>query len=126
MDHRLPATCEMAKELSELFVTRRPYTIQSMRPHPESGRHYYYRPKPRDGGEPVALTIETVRRHLAGELTIGIYAIDLLRRGANGWLSTPTTKRRSKTSSRSNVSCRMTGSRPRWKSLDAAGTSGSS
>jgi hypothetical protein len=36
--------------------------------HPESGRHYYYRPKPRDGGEPVALTIETVRRHLAGEL----------------------------------------------------------
>ena len=76
MDHRLPATREMAQEFSELFVNRRAYTIQSMRPHPESGRHYYYRPKPRDGGEPVALTIETVRRHLAGELTIGIYAIN--------------------------------------------------
>ena len=68
MDHRLPATREMAQEFSELFVNRRAYTIQSMRPHPESGRHYYYRPKPRDGGEPVAVTIETVRRHLAGEL----------------------------------------------------------
>ena len=67
MDHRLPATREMAREFSELFVNRRAYTIQSMRPHPESGRHYYYRPKPRDGGEPVELTIETVRRHLAGE-----------------------------------------------------------
>jgi hypothetical protein len=76
MDHRLPATREMAQEFSELFVNRRAYTIQSMRPHPESGRHYYYRPKPKDGGEPVALTIETVRRHLAGELTIGIYAIN--------------------------------------------------
>ena len=76
MNHRLPATREMAQEFSELFVNRRAYTIQSMRPHPESGRHYYYRPKPRDGEEPVALTIETVRRHLAGELTIGIYAIN--------------------------------------------------
>ena len=64
MDHRLPATREMAQEFSELFVNRRAYTIQSMRP------------KPKDGGEPVALTIETVRRHLAGELTIGIYAIN--------------------------------------------------
>src|ERR1017187_4862666 len=76
MDHRLPATREMAQEFSELFVNRRAYTIQSMRPHSESGRQYYYRPKPRDGGEPVTLTIETVRRHLAGELTIGIYAIN--------------------------------------------------
>src|ERR1035438_461365 len=76
MDHRLPATREMAQEFGVLFVTRRASTIQSMRPPPESGRHYYYRPKPRDGGEPVALTIETARRHLAGELTIGIYAIN--------------------------------------------------
>jgi len=46
MDHRLQATREMAQEFSELFVNRRAYTIQSMRPHPEGGRHYYYRPKP--------------------------------------------------------------------------------
>src|SRR5947199_9897536 len=76
MDHRLPATREMAQECSELFVNRRAYAIQSMRPHPESGRHYYYRPKSQGSGEPAALSLETVRRHLAGELTIGIYAIN--------------------------------------------------
>ncbi len=35
MDHRLPATLEMAREFSRLFVNRRAYTIQSLRPHPE-------------------------------------------------------------------------------------------
>ena len=44
MDHRLPATPDMARAFSELFVNRRAYAIQSMRPHAESGRHYYYRP----------------------------------------------------------------------------------
>jgi hypothetical protein len=76
MDHRLPATTQMAREFSRLFVNRRAYTRQSRRPHPESGRHYYYRPKAREGEEPAALDGETVRRHLAGELTIGIYAIN--------------------------------------------------
>src|SRR5260370_28610581 len=76
MAHRLPATREMAQEFSELFVNRRAYTIQSMRPHPESGRHYYYRPKPKDGGGPVALAVGTGRRHLAGGITVGIYAIN--------------------------------------------------
>jgi len=59
-----------------MCIRDRAYTIQSLRPHPESGRHYYYRPKAREGGEPVELTLDTVRRHLAGELTIGIYAIN--------------------------------------------------
>src|SRR6478672_9458924 len=76
MDHRLPATTAMAREFSELFVNRRAYTIQSMRPHPESGRHYYYRPKSNDGGKPTGLSLEIVRQHLAGEMTIGIYAIN--------------------------------------------------
>ncbi len=76
MDHRLPATSELAREFSELFVNRRAYTIQSRRPHPESGRHYYYRPKATDGGNPTGLSLEIVRQHLAGELTIGIYAIN--------------------------------------------------
>ena len=76
MDHRLPATPEMARLFSELFVNRRAYTIQSTRPHAESGRHYYYRPKSNDGGRPTGLSLETVRQHLAGELTIGIYAIN--------------------------------------------------
>ena len=76
MDHRLPATPDMARAFSELFVNRRAYAIQSMRPHPESGRHYYYRPKSHGSGELAELNLETVRRHLAGELTIGIYAIN--------------------------------------------------
>jgi hypothetical protein len=76
MDHRLPATLEMAREFTALFVNRRACTVQSTRPHPETGRHYYYRPKPKEGGLPTELTPETVRRHLAGELTIGLYAIN--------------------------------------------------
>src|SRR5258708_3053402 len=76
MNHRLPATLEMAREFSQLFVNRRAYTIQSLRPHPDSCRHYYYRAKPKNGGEPTELTGETVRRHLAGEITIGLYAIN--------------------------------------------------
>src|SRR3974390_679546 len=76
MEHRLPATSEMAREFSELFVNRRAYTIQSTRPHPESGRHYYYRPKSKDGGNPGGLSLEIGRLHLAGELTTGIYAIN--------------------------------------------------
>jgi hypothetical protein len=76
MDHRLPATPDLAREFTELFVNRRAYTIQSMRPHPESGRHYYYRPKSKDAEAPTGLSLEIVRQHLAGELTIGIYAIN--------------------------------------------------
>jgi hypothetical protein len=82
MDHRLPATPEMAREFSELFVNRRAYTIQSMRPHPESGRHYYYRPKSKDSGTPTGLSLEIIRRHLAGELTIGRRVSSTLRHPA--------------------------------------------
>ena len=57
-------------------MNRLAYTLQSTRPHPETGRHYYYRPKGRDGGPPPALTLETLRRHLAGELTLGMYSIN--------------------------------------------------
>jgi hypothetical protein len=66
----------MARTFSELFVNRRAYTIQSTRPHPESGRHYYYRPKGQNGVSAPWLTLNTVRWHLSGELTIGIYAIN--------------------------------------------------
>jgi len=76
MEHRLPATPEMARTFSELFVNRRAYTIQSTRPHPESGRHYYYRPKGQNCASAPGLTLATVRRHLSGEVTIGIYAVN--------------------------------------------------
>jgi hypothetical protein len=76
MDHRLHATASMAESFYHLFVNRRGYTLQSTRPHPETGRHYYYRPKARDGEAPLALSLDTVQHHLAGELTLGIYAIN--------------------------------------------------
>jgi len=47
-----------------------------MRPHPETGRHYYFRPKAQEGQPPPALGLETLRRHLAGELTVGLYSIN--------------------------------------------------
>lgn len=55
----------------ELFVNRRAHTLQSSKPHPESGKHYYYRPK-----GTVSLSAATLRRHLKGEITIGLYAIN--------------------------------------------------
>lgn len=59
-----------------LFVNRRAYTLQSSRPNPESGRHHYFRPKARRSGNDLSLTLDTVRRHLRGEITIGLYAIN--------------------------------------------------
>jgi hypothetical protein len=56
-----------------MFVNRRAYTLQSMRPHPESGRHYYFRPRTKGT---TALTEETIREHLEGAITIGLYAIN--------------------------------------------------
>jgi hypothetical protein len=76
MEHRLHATAAMAETFYRLFVNRRAYTLQSTRPHPDTGRHYYYRPKAREGEPPPALSAETVRQHLAGEITLGIYAIN--------------------------------------------------
>ena len=75
-DHRLPATTEMAREFWQIFVNRRAYTLQSMRPHAESGRHYYYRPKAKDTAATPGLTLETIRQHLSGEITVGLYSIN--------------------------------------------------
>src|SRR5579872_2272432 len=75
MPEALLATPEMAAEYSRWFVNRLAYTRQSDRPHPESGRHYYYRPRAEGGGE-LGLELDDVRRHLAGEITLGIYAIN--------------------------------------------------
>jgi hypothetical protein len=61
-------------EYARWFVNRRAYALQSESPHPASGRHYYYRP--RDRGNPVELTSWDIQRHLAGEITLGIYAIN--------------------------------------------------
>jgi len=57
-------------------VNRRAYTLQSARPDPESGRHHYFRPRAKASGKDLSLTLDTVHRHLRGEITVGLYAIN--------------------------------------------------
>ncbi len=73
---RLKAPVCVAADYFRLFVNRRAYTLQSNRPHPESARHCYYRPKDKKTGQGLSLTPDTVRRHIEGEITIGLYAIN--------------------------------------------------
>ena len=55
----------------------RPVSAQkSANPHPETGRHYHYQPKNKDDGQPLELDAATVRKHLAGWITVGLYAIN--------------------------------------------------
>jgi hypothetical protein len=72
----LQASAGVVADYFHLFVNRRAYTLQSNRPHPGSGRHYYYRPKDKKTGQGLSLTLDTTRRHLEGEITIGLYAIN--------------------------------------------------
>src|ERR1035441_3463260 len=73
---RLKAPASVVADYFHLFVNRRAYTLQSNRPRPESSRHYYYRPKDKGTGQGLSLTLDTIRRHLEGEITIGLYAIN--------------------------------------------------
>jgi hypothetical protein len=76
MPNRYRATADNLRDYWDLFVNRRAYVLQSMRPHPESGRYYYFRPKSGPDGRPRRLTPELLRLHLQGELTLGLYAIN--------------------------------------------------
>ena len=76
MAKRHAATSTNVEDYWQLFVNRRAYVLQAMRPHPESGRYYYFRPKAGKNGEPHSLTAATIRRHLEGELTLGVYAMN--------------------------------------------------
>ena len=76
METTIKASSEVVREYGRLFVNRGAYTLQSSRLHPESGRHYYFRPRAKGTGEELSLTAATIRRHLEGELTIGLYAIN--------------------------------------------------
>lgn len=76
MARRLLAKPALVKSYLDLFVNRRAFTLQSIRPHPESGRYYYYRPKHKDSGAPVLLNEAIISDHLEGKLTVGLYAIN--------------------------------------------------
>jgi len=70
------ATEEMARRYFDLFINRLAYTVQSGRPHRETGRHYYYRPTNGTQKQPLRLSLATIQDHLRGKITIGIYAIN--------------------------------------------------
>ncbi|PYV42567.1 MAG: hypothetical protein DMG06_13580 [Acidobacteria bacterium] len=67
---------DLVEDYCRLFMNRRAYTVQSARPHRESGRHYYYRPKDAKGRQALALSRKTIAQHLEGKITIGLYAIN--------------------------------------------------
>ncbi len=71
----LPVSEAQATLFWNLFVNRGAYVQQSNIPHHESGKHYYFRPKVKMTEESIPLKLSTVRDHLAGNLTIGVYAI---------------------------------------------------
>jgi hypothetical protein len=85
---RLEAPPDVAKDYFHLFVNRRAYTLQSNQPRRESARHYYYRPKDKKTGQGLSLKPDTIRRHLEGEITIGLYAINPPPSARSGWPST--------------------------------------
>jgi hypothetical protein len=76
VQRRMRATPALVRTYADLFINRRAFTLQSMRPHPESGRHYYYRPTDRESGGPLLLTEKTIADHLEGKITMGLYAIN--------------------------------------------------
>ena len=61
MPKRYQATSTNVEDYWQMFVNRRAYVLQSMRPHPGSGRYYYFRPKAGQNGEAPSLAAETVR-----------------------------------------------------------------
>lgn len=76
MPNTMTASQETVRAYWHLFVNRRAYTLQSIRPHPTTGRHYYFRPKENGTGSPLSLSEAMIRRHLQGDVTIGLYAVN--------------------------------------------------
>ena len=72
----ITATRQVVEDYQRLFVNRRAYTMQSLRPHSETGRHYYFRPSKKGSDIPLMLTEGTIRQHLEGKITVGLYAIN--------------------------------------------------
>jgi hypothetical protein len=80
----VPVTQENVRDWWALLVNRKAYTRQSANPHPETSRHYHYQPKNKDSGQPLELDPPTVRKHLAGWITAGLYAINPQSQRCNG------------------------------------------
>jgi len=76
VENPIKASPSVVIDYRSLFVNRLAYTLQSPRPHPESGRHYYFRPKRKGSNSDLSLTTQMIRSHLEGGVTIGLYAIN--------------------------------------------------
>jgi hypothetical protein len=72
----LPVTRAQAVQYMILFVNRRAYLRQSHYPSKKSGRFYFYKVCDRVSKQPLSIDAATVQSHLAGHLTIGVYAIN--------------------------------------------------
>jgi hypothetical protein len=62
---RLASERALVKAYTDLFSNRHAYALESMRPHPESGRHDHYRPQDRNSvkGSGQAEGIEVFPKH---------------------------------------------------------------
>lgn len=76
MAKRYRASATNVADYWHLFVNRRAYTVQSTKAHPESGRHYYFRPKNGTEGANASLTECMIGKHLEGDVTLGLYAMN--------------------------------------------------
>ena len=76
MAKRYRASTANVADYWHLFVNRRAYTMQSTKAHEESGRYYYFRPKNGKDGSRATLTESIIGRHLEGDITLGIYAMN--------------------------------------------------
>jgi hypothetical protein len=72
----LPASVGQAAEYMAWFVNRRAYTRQTDRPDEHSGKYYFYQARNRQTKERLSLDSLVIQKHLAGEATIGLYAIN--------------------------------------------------
>jgi hypothetical protein len=68
----MKATLELVNMYRRLFVNRLAYTRQSHDADPETGCYYYYLSKKAY----ISLKPATIRAHLEGKITIGLYAIN--------------------------------------------------
>jgi len=72
----LSTTMEQAAEYMAWFVNRNAYTRQADRPDARSGKYFFYQARDRHSKERLALDRRVIQKHLAGEQTIGLYAIN--------------------------------------------------
>ncbi len=62
---------KVLRDYFELFLNRRAYTLQTIGGEGKEKKSHYYRPK-----DDRYASLETIRRHLLGEITVGLYALN--------------------------------------------------